>query len=228
MPIDALGAPSVKPPAKKSEAGTGIADDFEGFLKLLTTQLTQQDPTSPMDTDKFTAQLVQFSTVEQAIRTNDRLSQLIGLTETGQATAALDYLGTKVQIEGSNFALPDAGGVDLAYSLPEDARSLAIEVLDGGGKTVRLLDGPDTAGRHALAWDGRDQAGNRLPAGAYSLRVTGLDADKAPISATVEVEGTVEAIERVGDALGLVVDGQTVPLSVVRGVRPATAADTQS
>ncbi|MCB1882451.1 MAG: flagellar hook assembly protein FlgD [Geminicoccaceae bacterium] len=225
MPLTVTNAATTAPD-KTSAAAKGLAGDFEGFLKLLTTQLQQQDPLSPMDSDKFTSQLVQFSTVEQAIRTNDQLGKLIGVIETSQATAALGYLGAEVRIEGDGFSLGAEGDVPLGYELPEAANSLGVEILDEAGRTVRLLEGPADAGRHTLAWDGRDAAGNRLPPGAYRLRVSALDAGGVPLAAKTEVNGLVEAIEQEGGAVFLVVGGVPRPMDVVHGIRraPASAA----
>ena len=222
MPLTVTNAAAT--PDKGSAAAKGLAGDFEGFLKLLTTQLQQQDPLSPMDSDKFTSQLVQFSTVEQAIRTNDQLGKLIGVIQTSEATAALGYLGSEVRLEGDTFTLPTDGDSPLIYELPETADSLGVEILDGAGRTVRNLEGAADAGRHALTWDGRDAAGNRLSPGAYRLRVSALDAQGAPLAAKTEVNGIVEAIERDGETFHLIVGGVPRPIDAVQGVTRARAA----
>lgn len=217
--MQASGIAPSAPTASADKSALGLADDFEGFLKLLTTQLTQQDPLSPMDADKFTAQLVQFASVEQAIRSNQQLSRLIDLIESGETTAAVDYLGTQVDLEGDSFVLPETGDLALNYALPTDADALSLEVLNDRGEVVRLLDGPGNAGRHEIVWDGRDQAGNRLPAGTYGLRVSALDAYGGTHETATGFTGTVEAVERRKNGLFLIVDGSPWPLSSVRGIR---------
>ena len=99
MEISQLGA---NPAAAASEvAGAKLAENFDTFLQLLTTQLQHQDPLSPMESNEFVAQLVQFSEVEQAIASNKSLEKLIDLQNTNQATAAIGYIGQTVEAAGS-------------------------------------------------------------------------------------------------------------------------------
>src|SRR3974390_2835673 len=83
----------------------GLAGNFNEFLKLLTTQLQNQDPLSPMDTNQFTQQLVQFSSVEQQINMNTQLSTLISLQQTAQTAQAASFIGATVTVNGATAQL---------------------------------------------------------------------------------------------------------------------------
>src|SRR5690242_8710914 len=101
-----------------SAATTGFGSNFNTFLTLLTTQLKAQDPTSPLDTNQFTQQLVQFAQVEQSISTNDKLSSLVSMQTSDQAISALPLVGKTVQFDCNSTVLPDGGSAKFSYSLP--------------------------------------------------------------------------------------------------------------
>src|SRR4249920_3472898 len=82
-----------------------IASNFTMFLQLLTTQLKNQNPLDPLDTNQFTQQLVQFAQVEQQLRSNDQLATLVSLQKTTQSTAALSFVGQNVVVDGSTAQL---------------------------------------------------------------------------------------------------------------------------
>src|SRR5262245_53941482 len=114
---------------------TTLADNFDTFLVLLTAQIQNQDPLSPMDSTQFTQQLVQFSQVEQQIRTNEQLEGLVGQYQAASAGAALSYLGKDAIIDADETYLA-GGSANWAYTLPETATSLTINVKDANGRTV--------------------------------------------------------------------------------------------
>ena len=143
--------------------GVDLAETFDNFLVLLTTQLQNQDPLSPLDTNEFTQQLVEFTNVEQAIKTNDKLDQLIAMQGAGILTGALDYIGKEVEFAGAELNLAD-GEATVVYDLASNAQEITLEILDENGITVRTLTGPTDAGRHEIVWDGKDNFGNSLPA----------------------------------------------------------------
>src|SRR6187200_3618764 len=95
-------------PTTGSTASTGLADNFQTFLTLLTTQLQNQNPLDPLDTNQFTQQLVQFAGVEQQLKTNDQLSNLVSLQQTMQATQALDFVGKNAVVDGSTATMTNS------------------------------------------------------------------------------------------------------------------------
>src|SRR3546814_15982085 len=102
-----------------SSAATSLAGDFNTFLTLLTTQLKNQDPTSPMDSNEFTQQLVQFSQVEQQIDMNKNLETMISLLQSQQSSSNLKYVGKVVDVDSADATLPQGNTTKWSYELPE-------------------------------------------------------------------------------------------------------------
>ena len=109
-------------------ARTRLSDNYDTFIVLLTAQLQNQDPLAPMDSTQFTQQLVQFSQVEQQIRTNEQLEGLVGQYQAASAGAALSYLGKDAIIEANETYLAN-GTANWAYNLPANAETLTVHVL---------------------------------------------------------------------------------------------------
>ena len=172
----------------------GLASNFNSFLQLLTTQLKNQDPLSPLDATQFTTQLVQFSQVEQSINTNSRLDQLVKLQSGSQAMNAVSFMGQKIQAFGDSISLSDGTG-QYNYTLPADAATATVTIKNSNGDVVRTITGaPTTEGTHELTWDGKDDQGNTMPDGLYSFSVTAKDSDKAPIDVTTGESGIVKGV----------------------------------
>jgi len=205
----------------ESREGTKLAADFDGFLKLLTAQLQTQDPLSPMDAEQFTSQLVQFSAVEQAIQTNSQLGNLVGLMQTTQHTAALQYVGATVELDNARTYLPSGGEATIAYELAQPAAQVTVSIIDTAGKTIRELVGPAGIGPQTMRWDGVDADRRGRPAGAYGVRVEAVDAAGRPVAASLETTGRVDALLQSESGLVLSVDGRAYPLDAVRAVLPA-------
>src|SRR5258706_3924220 len=126
----AVSSPAAPPPVTPSAAQRAqkqLSTNFNTFLTLLTTQLKNQDPLSPMDSNQFTQQLVQFSQVEQQIDSNKNLESLISLTKTQTTTNAVSYLGKTLTITDGTAALQN-GAAKWAYSLPSDAASTKLMI----------------------------------------------------------------------------------------------------
>ena len=206
-------------------AGQSLAANFDNFLKLLTTQLQNQDPLAPMDANAFNSQLVQFASVEQAIKTNDKLKELGGLMEAGGTSSAMSMLGREAVVATDRVGLGPIGDATIRYRLSEAAGQATASVIDSGGHIVRTLPAATAAGENALQWDGLDAAGNRMAAGTYQIRVEAARADGKAVAVERYLAGTVEAIEPESGAVFLVVAGAKVPSSDRRSVRaPASPA----
>lgn len=198
-----------------------LAGNFETFLKLLTTQLTQQDPLQPMDATQFTSQLVQYASVEQAISTNKKLEDLTAVTRASSTASALGMLGHDVTVTGSEIQLGAEGGAAIAYRLPAAAESAYVSVVDARGQTVFTANGGTAAGDNNLTWDGLGADGARAPAGTYRVKVDAVGTDGTKLAAEQLLRGRVEGIETQNGEVKLFVGGVTVPLSSVRDVRRA-------
>ena len=202
-----------------------FAGNFQSFLKLLTTQLQQQDPLSPMNAEKFTQQLVQFTTVEQALRANERLDTLIETIRAGQVLSAAAYVGREVELSGDEVFLPAQGDARFGYLLGKEAAGVQLVVRDASGRVVheRMLDG--SPGRHLATWDGRDGSGRRLDPGRYRLEISARDARGAPLDVELRTVGRVQSVRFEDGELLLVVDGTAHPLSAVLAVFPQSSSD---
>lgn len=222
MQVDALTTAST-PASDGPNNRIGLAGDFDSFLKLLTTQLVNQDPLEPLDATKFTEQLVQFSAVEQAIKSNDTLEQLAALMRTDQLTRTIDYIGAEVEAEGETISLGPDGAARLTYDLGESAAEVAISIWDGLGRLVATRQGTANAGSHSLAWDGVGNSGERLPDGLYRVEVAAQDGAGEPIPVGTTISGVVDGVEIDGDRLLLSLGGVLIPLEAVTVVRQSSA-----
>ena len=215
-PASAAQSSGTAPTAARDAAD--LAESFDNFLVLLTTQLQHQDPLDPLDTNEFTDQLVQFTSVEQAIKTNDKLDALIALQGADQLTGALGYIGKLVELEGVGLSL-ESGEATLVYDLSANAAGTSIEIQDQEGNTVRTLTGASGAGRHELVWDGKDDAGNQLPDGVYQFAVTAVDSSGQHIALSQGSFARVDGIEVVDGIVTLAVGDLKVTLSQIKSVR---------
>ncbi len=210
--------------ASTRSSQTQLAENFDNFLLLLTTQLEYQDPLEPLDTNQFTEQLVQFTNVEQAIETNSKLDELISLQGTNQLTAALDYIGKTVQADGSQVALSGGTG-RVTYSLAENAQTVVIRITDATGQTVRTVEGPSGAGSHDLVWNGTDDQGNVLPNGTYGVTVAAADAQGGAVAVTQGTVGRVTGIQLENGEVILSLGDLEVPASRVISVRSESGGE---
>ena len=215
-------SPLIPAPASAAErARTTLAVDFDNFLTLLTTQLQHQDPLDPLDSNDFVAQLVSFTGVEQAVRSNANLEALIDLFKLSQSASAIGYLGTTIEAKGDTTMLADGKAVYL-YRLPETAASTGIMITNDQGDVVFTGNGGTSAGEHVFAWDGRNNDGVAQPEGVYKISLSARDADGNIVPVTTMISGQVTGIETLESKLVLVVNGITVPfenvVSVIAGV----------
>lgn len=176
-----------------------LSENYDTFLVLLTAQLQNQDPLSPMDSSEFTQQLVQYSQVEQQIRTNDQLSTLVDQYRAASTGAAISYLGKDAIIEADETYLAN-GSANWAYQLPENASSLTINVVDSNGRTVyTTATSPRGAGEHLFAWDGVKTDGSTAPDGVYTLEVVAQDSTNTAIETTIRVREPILGVDFSGD-----------------------------
>jgi len=207
--------------SQAASASTGLADNFDTFLTLLTTQLKNQDPLEPMDSGEFTQQLVQFSSVEQSIAQNTNLETLIALTRASVTGSAVGYLGQEVQAAGDT-ALLENGEARWSYNLARAAEDVKLVVYDNGGGIVFSADGETGAGDHDIIWDGSGFGGQSLPDGAYTLQVTAKDTADNTITTHTQISGRVTAIDFSGSEPTLTVNGLSVLLGDVQKLSEAT------
>jgi len=198
-------------------AGIGnIAGNFDEFLQLLTTQLQNQDPLSPLDTNQFTQQLVQFASVEQQINMNTSLSTLISLQQTAQATSALNFIGTTVVIGGNTAQLAN-GQASWNYAVSSPATA-TINVSNASGQLVYSTTQAVQPGTQSFVWNGVNSAGATMPAGAYTISISATGANGQAVPVTTQVEGVVTGVNVNANPITLTVNGQAYPLNQITQV----------
>jgi flagellar basal-body rod modification protein FlgD len=216
------------PPAPTDASALGrarLAQNFDTFLSLLTTQLKNQDPLSPLDSNQFTQQIVQMTGVEQQLATNDLLKQLVTNTGTGVATA-VGLIGKQVRATANNAMLKD-GKAAWTYNLDRDASDVKLEISDSKGNVLRSIAPTDNkAGDHVFNWDGKSASGTTLPAGEYTLKVTAKDSSGNAVTSKIFADGVVTGVEQANGSTLLTVNGAHVPWDQLVTIRQPDPAPT--
>ena len=212
--------------AQTAQQSVSLAEDFTQFLTLLTTQLQNQDPLSPLDSNEFTNQLVQFSQVEQGINTNSKLDDLLSLQLNGAATSALGYVGLDVQYVSAEVSLEQGQSSTIRYSLDGAATTSKINIFDEAGQLVQSVDAEKGVGAHVFEWNGRDLLNNELPSGTYVVRVDSLDLNEDVVNTTTVVQSRVKGIEQQDGIVYALVGERAVPISEI--LNAVTPEETQT
>lgn len=197
---------------------------FDTFLKLLVAQLKNQDPLNPMEGTEFTSQIAQFSQLEQQINSNSYLQELLKQRDYGQQNLATSYIGKDVLVPGDRLVKAASGDVTLGYSLEKTATKVTVGISNADGTTVRTFSGDGSKGRHLVTWDGKDDAGNVLPAGAYKITVQAYDANGTKVTSEAYSMGRVDSVLNDGTDISLsILDGRQVGMDDVMSIQnPAT------
>lgn len=200
-----------------SSSLTALSNNYELFLSILTTQIQNQDPLNPMDSSKYTEQLVQYSSVEQQIKTNDQLGDLLAVMAATTASGYVSYLGTNVTAAGNTTSLKD-GEAQWTYDSPEAGKA-RVEIRNSLGAVVFSEDVDLSRGAKTYEWDGRTTAGSKAPDGAYSISIARYDANNRPtVPVATEISGTVEGIEFTSSGAMLKIGGVFVSAASVLSV----------
>lgn len=185
----------------------------DDFLKLLLTQLQYQDPQNPLDDREFTAQLAQFSSLEQMNEIGNALGELKTLLEDQGRFSLLQGVGKTARAKGNALVPEPGGGMQGTLELPGAASSVDISVFDSTGTTLRTLHlGALPAGEHAFAWDGLKDDGGAAAPGTCYFSVDAVDAEGNPLAAETYLQGTVTGVS-LGDPPTVYIAGIPVPYS---------------
>lgn len=223
----AAAAPTSMFGSKKNDAAAGLSKAALGqeqFLKLLIEQLKNQDPLKPMDSTDFTAQLAQFSSLEQLFNVNKNLAAMQDYSATTNRLSALDMIGKKVTFTGSGTVSlgEEAGSVPLKFDLADNANQVTVTITNESGQEVARLDlGYQDAGSRQISWDGLGEDGQPLPAGNYHFQVSAADEMGNSVAVTLYGSGLVQGIgtdDETGKTVAVLASGQ-VPIDEIVGVR---------
>jgi flagellar basal-body rod modification protein FlgD len=217
-PAPAAGAATGAATAQAAGAAAlpNLAGNFNDFLTLLTTQLQHQDPTSPLDPNQFTQELVQFASVEQQMNTNTSLSTMISLQQTQQAASALTFLGATVAVSGATAQLAN-GTANWNYSVTQPATA-TINISNASGQVVYSTSQSVQPGAQTFTWNGVDGQGTTWPSGAYTIAVNAVGANNQNVPVTTGIQGVVTGVNVSQTPPTLTVGGQSYALSQVTQV----------
>ncbi|GJE57928.1 flagellar hook assembly protein FlgD [Methylobacterium trifolii] len=200
-----------------------IAGNFTQFLTLLTTQLKNQNPLDPMDTNQFTQQLVQFAQVEQQLKGNDRLDGILASAKASSSASATSYIGQTITADGKTAQLAD-GAATWSLTAPRAATKATITIFDSSGNLVGSQTTPLAAGGQTYTWTGKTSSGMTAPDGTYTIKVAAQDATGQTVSVDTGISGKVDEVDLTGSEPVLLLGGTRVPLSSVRSVGLSTSA----
>jgi flagellar basal-body rod modification protein FlgD len=205
------------PASSSSTAGATIAGNFQTFLTLLTTQLQNQNPLDPLDTNQFTQQLVQFAGVEQQLRTNDQLSALLTLQQTAQSTQALGFVGRTAVVDGDTATMTNATA---AWNLDIPTKSsMNVTITNSTGQTVYSGTYPVNAGpNQVFGWDGKGNDGAQWPDGEYKLTTTATDPAGNPVAIVTRIQGLVSSVDLTQSPPLLSIGSHTYTVSQIRSI----------
>jgi flagellar basal-body rod modification protein FlgD len=194
-----------------------LGSNFTDFLSLLTTQLQNQDPTSPMDTNQFTEELVQFTGVQQQVATNTSLTSLIGLQQSSQIEQSADLVGKPVAVTSSEITLQNSAGA-LTFQ-GTGGQQVGIAVVDSSGNPIVDATVTASTGTNTWNWNGLDSNGNQVPDGAYRVAVeTTASNGGAPVAIPFDVVGTATGVSSNGTTSQLALGALSVPFTSVLSV----------
>ena len=195
---------------------SSLSGNFTDFLNMLMTQLQNQDPTSPMDTNAFTTELVQFSSVEQQINTNTSLTSLIQLTQAGEVMQGSNMTGKQVTVTSDHLALQNGKGtIQFATST---AQPVAIAIYNDSGTKLQDATLTSVKGTNTWTWDGSNASGATMPDGAYKVAVAAADSSGTVSALPFSVIGTATGVQSLSTGMQLRIGALSVDFSKVQSV----------
>ena len=194
-----------------------IAGNFQSFLTLLTTQLQNQNPLDPLDTNQFTQQLVEFAGVQQQLNTNDSLTTLVSLQQTAQSTQALTFVGKTAVVNGNTAALTNSLAT-WQLSVPTNS-NVNITIANSTGQTVFSGTYAVNAGNNQpFAWNGQGNDGVQWPDGKYTLTATAADSSGTSVGITTQIQGVVSSVDLTQSPPLLSINGQTYTVNQIQSI----------
>jgi flagellar basal-body rod modification protein FlgD len=198
-------------------ASQQIAGNFQTFLQLLTTQLQNQNPLDPLDTNQFTQQLVEFAGVEQQLNANSSLQTLVSLQQTAQSTQALQFVGKTAVVTGNTNTLTNSSATwDL--NVPSNS-NVTLSIANSAGQTVFTGTYSANAGNNQpFTWNGQGNDGTQWPDGQYTLTATAADASGNSVGITTQIQGVVSSVDLTQSPPLLTIAGQTYTVNQIQRI----------
>ena len=221
-------AKSAAASSSTTSAGSSSSKDVMGkadFLKLLVTQLKNQDPLNPDNPTEFTAQLAQFSSLEQLYNLNSSMGNMVSATNNSTKISALGMIGKEVTFTGSKFSY-NSEPVQLGYTLDGAASQVQLLIQDSNGQPVQTLDGKDlTKGNHALTWDGKDLNGDKVKSGTYKVIIQAKGVDSEGVAASPFIRSQVTGVDLSGAGTALLnTKAGDIDYSKILGAYPSSGS----
>lgn len=191
----------------------------DDFMKLLVTQLQNQDPLDPMKSEQMVTQLSELTSVEELVAIEGRMQALeVGMGSLAN-TQVISLVGKTIVADGSSLRLSGDGPVESSLTLDAPAENVSVELKNAAGDVVRTLElGSGAMGPMNFTWDGLDDDGNELPPGRYEVTASATNADGQPVGVDTEMRGMVESVGYDDGYPELVVNGRRILLGDVRSV----------
>lgn len=216
-PVSGTSNPPTSGAGNSSSKGPSIAGNFQTFLTLLTTQLKNQNPLDPLDTNQFTQQLVQFAGVEQQLKTNDQLGSLLSVEQTNQATQALQFVGKTAVVNGTTTSLTKSQAA-WNLNIPSNC-NLTVNITNSVGQTVYTGKYSANAGNNQpFQWNGRGNDGTQWPDGQYKLTTTATDAYGKPVAVNTQIAGVVASVDLTQQPPMLSIGGQSYTVNQIQQI----------
>ncbi len=201
---------------------TGNEMGRDEFLKLLTVQLQNQDPMSPMESQDFSAQIAQFSQVEQLENMSkgmDKSNEIdLMLTQAITNTISTTLVGKRAKVAGDQVMITKDGTAEVSFKLDRSASTVKINIRDAKGNTVRTIEKTGMVeGNHTVNWDGLDKNGEKISRDKeYTFEVEAVDSDGNSVPATPYMVGVIQGVEYADNSTLLIMNtGQKAPFSTV-------------
>lgn len=195
------------------------------FLQMFLAQLQYQDPMNPMDTQEFSAQLAQYSSLEQLYNVNENL-ETIGETQARDGSyQALSFMGKEVLASGDSLLLDETGSAVGGISLDGEAECW-VSVYDTSGSLVKVIDlGVLGEGRHSFEWDGVSDSGDLMATGEYHFDVQAMGSSGDYVGAETLICGRVDRVNLEGESPLLYVGDVPLGISQVQEIHEPAAGD---
>lgn len=208
-------ASTLTPATSITSPASSISTD--GFLQLLVTQLQNQNPLDPTNTNDFMNQIMSYASYSQQQTMNSNLSSLVTSMNSMLSSNGLGYIGSTIEAKGDTTTLQN-GSANWGYSLGSDASNVAITVKDQSGNILWSGSGDGSAGKHTFTWDGTTSSGQHLTRGDYTVSVNATNASGGSVLDYTSVIGKVTGVDSSSGSALLVVGDTTVAINSVIGI----------